>query len=141
MHWSTLLAAFLIALSLVAPPFPAFPAGVAAPGGAGAPGAARAADPKAAEAERRGATTRSHAESSAPPARVVVPAKAGEAVNVNTADVKDLMTLDGIGRRVAERIVEYRESHGPFKKPDDLRRVQGVGAGLFERNRERIVVK
>ena len=64
-----------------------------------------------------------------------------EAVNINTATVKDLMTLDGIGHKVAEKIVEYREAHGPFKKPEEVRKVQGVGAGLWERNRDRIVVK
>lgn len=80
--------------------------------------------------------------------RVVVPARASSArngaaakVNVNTADVKSLMTLTGVGRKVAEKIVEYRESHGPFKKADELRKVEGVGNGVWERNRERIVVK
>jgi competence protein ComEA len=62
-------------------------------------------------------------------------------VNINTAGVKQLMTLEGIGQKVAERIVEYRTAHGPFKKPDEIRKVQGVGASLWERNRERIVVK
>ena len=64
-----------------------------------------------------------------------------EKVNINTADVKELMRLSGIGRSVAERIVQYREAHGLFKKPEELRKVEGVGAGLWERNRERIIVK
>ena len=62
-------------------------------------------------------------------------------VNINTADVKQLMTLTGVGRKVAESIVEYRDTHGPFKKADDLRKVEGVGTGLWEKNRERIVTK
>jgi competence protein ComEA len=61
-------------------------------------------------------------------------------VNINTADVKTLMTLEGVGRRVAERIVEYRQAHGPFKRPEEIRRVEGIGAGLWEKNRARIVV-
>jgi competence protein ComEA len=61
-------------------------------------------------------------------------------VNINTADVKTLMTLEGVGRRVAERIVEYRQTHGPFKRPEEIRRVEGIGAGLWEKNRARIVV-
>ncbi len=65
----------------------------------------------------------------------------GDPVNINTADVATLMTLSGVGRRVAESIVEYRKTHGPFAKPDDVRKVKGVGPGLFERNRDRIVVK
>lgn len=65
----------------------------------------------------------------------------GDKVNINTADVKQLMKLSGVGRSVAERIVQYRDAHGPFKKPEELRKVEGVGAGLWERNRERIVVR
>ncbi len=62
-------------------------------------------------------------------------------VNINTAGVKELATLDGIRPKVAERIVAYREAHGPFKKPEDLRKVDGVGKAVFERNRERMVTK
>jgi competence protein ComEA len=69
------------------------------------------------------------------------PATAGERVNINTADVTLLMTLQGIGRRVAEKIVEYRTANGPFRRPEEIRRVDGVGAGLGERNRARIVVE
>ena len=62
-------------------------------------------------------------------------------ININTADVKELMKLEGVGRRVAEKIVEYRDTHGPFKKAEELRKVEGVGNGLWERNRTRIVIK
>ena len=62
-------------------------------------------------------------------------------VNINTADVKLLMTLDGVGHKLAEKIVEYRKAHGLFTKPEQLRKVEGVGAGLWERNRERVVIK
>ena len=62
-------------------------------------------------------------------------------VNINTADVKELMKLEGVSRRVAEKIVEYRDTHGSFKKPEELRKVEGVGNGLWERNRTRIVIK
>jgi competence protein ComEA len=61
--------------------------------------------------------------------------------NINTASVKELQKLDGIGRGVAQRIVEYREVNGPFKRGEDLRKVEGVGAATWERNRARIVVK
>jgi competence protein ComEA len=62
-------------------------------------------------------------------------------VNINTAGVKELVTLDGIRPKIAERIVAYREAHGPFKKAEDLRKVDGVGKAVFERNRERVVTK
>jgi competence ComEA-like helix-hairpin-helix protein len=62
-------------------------------------------------------------------------------ININTAGVKELMTLSGVGRSLAEKIVKYRDTHGLFKKREDLRNVEGVGAALWEKNRERIVVK
>jgi competence protein ComEA len=62
-------------------------------------------------------------------------------VNINTASAKELTTLGGVGPKLAERIVEYRDAHGPFKKPEDLKKVDGVGKALFERNRERVVTK
>jgi competence protein ComEA len=62
-------------------------------------------------------------------------------VNINTASAKELQKLEGVGHAVAERIVHYREEHGPFKRGEDLKKVEGIGAALWERNRERIVVK
>jgi len=62
-------------------------------------------------------------------------------ININTADVKALMTLNGVGRSLAEKIVKHRDEHGPFKKPEDLRHVEGVGSGIVEKNRDRISVK
>jgi competence protein ComEA len=74
------------------------------------------------------------------PARVVaIPNEAP--VNINTAGVKELMTLTGVGRKAAERIVAYREARGPFKRPDDVKKVEGVGEAVWEKNRPRIVVR
>ena len=78
----------------------------------------------------------------APPHAELSTAAAVDAkININTADVKSLMALTGVGRKVAEKIVEYRDSNGPFKKADEIKKVEGVGNGVWERNRERIVVK
>ena len=81
----------------------------------------------------------------APAILIVTPetlrAAAVEKININTASVKELQKLDGIGRGVAQRIVKYREANGPFKSGDELRKVDGVGPATLERNRERIVVK
>ena len=87
---------------------------------------------------------REAAADAAPPSRhheVTVASAPEGAVNINTADVKQLMTLDGIGEKVAEKIVEYRKEHGPFKAGEEIRKVRGVGHGLWEKNRDRIVVK
>jgi len=62
-------------------------------------------------------------------------------VNINSASAKELMTLSGIGEKVAQRIVQFREANGPFKSVEDLKRVDGVGGALLERNRPRLVVK
>ncbi len=62
-------------------------------------------------------------------------------ININTADVKELMKLSGVGRGLAEKIVQYRDAHGPFKRVADLRKVEGVADGLLEKNRTRIVVR
>ena len=62
-------------------------------------------------------------------------------VNINTASRSELMKLKGVGREVAEKIVAYRETNGPFKKPEEIRRVSGVGKGIWEANREAIVGK
>src|SRR2546427_11130885 len=58
----------------------------------------------------------------APPSRpgaTQASAPAGAPVNINTADVKELMKLDGFGRRVAEKIVGYRHPHGPVHTPEE----------------------
>ncbi len=81
------------------------------------------------------------ADAAPPPHSGVATTQDAAPVNINTADVKELMKLEGVGRRVAEKIVEYRDTHGPFKKPEELRKVEGVGNGLWERNRTRIVIK
>jgi len=78
----------------------------------------------------------------APPHAELSTAAAVDAkININTADVKELMKLQGVGRSLAEKIVQYRDAHGPFKKAGDFRKVEGVGDGVWEKNRERIVVK
>jgi competence ComEA-like helix-hairpin-helix protein len=70
------------------------------------------------------------------------PAVTSEArVNINTATEAELSGLKGVGRAVAKRIVEYRQAHGEFKKPEDIRKVEGIGRRLWEQNRERIVIK
>jgi competence protein ComEA len=56
-------------------------------------------------------------------------------VDVNKADVPELIQLPGIGEVLASRIVESREKEGPFADLDDLRRVHGIGPKTFDRLR------
>ena len=54
------------------------------------------------------------------------------AVNINTADVKTLETLPGVGASKAQAIVDYRTAHGNFKSIDDLKNVKGIGDKIIE---------
>jgi len=64
----------------------------------------------------------------------------GEKININTADAQQLTQLAKVGPAVAQKIVEYREAHGPFKTPEDLLQVKGVGPKILELNKDRISV-
>ena len=70
-----------------------------------------------------------------------VAAEAGPTININSASVEELAQLDGVGRKYAERIVTYRNENGPFKAPEEIMLVAGIGEKTFEANKERIVVK
>lgn len=62
-------------------------------------------------------------------------------ININTALADELVKLKGIGEKKAETIIEFRESNGPFKMPEDLMKVPGIGPKTFEANKTRIVVE
>ena len=61
-------------------------------------------------------------------------------VNINTAGLDELQTLPRIGEKVAQRIIDYRKEHGPFKKIEELMKVQGVGEKTFKLLKDRIEV-
>jgi competence protein ComEA len=52
-------------------------------------------------------------------------------LNLNTASAAQLETLSGIGPGLANRILEYRRKHGPFKRPQDLIIVRGFSAKRY----------
>lgn len=62
-------------------------------------------------------------------------------ININTASAEELAQLKGIGQSHAAKIVAYREKNGPFKMPEDLTQVSGIGQKTFEANRELIIVE
>jgi competence protein ComEA len=52
-------------------------------------------------------------------------------INLNSATAAQLETLPGIGKATAERILEYRQKNGAFKKVEDLMNVRGIGEKSF----------
>ena len=61
-------------------------------------------------------------------------------ININTASQKELVSLKGVGDKIADRIIEYRKAN-PFKKIEDLMNVKGIGQKLFDKNKDLITVK
>jgi competence protein ComEA len=59
-------------------------------------------------------------------------ADARRVVNVNTADTSQLALLPRVGPAVAQRIVDFRKENGPFKSPEDLMLVQGIGEKTYQ---------
>ena len=56
-------------------------------------------------------------------------------ININTASWYEFALLEGIGPSYSKRIIEYRQTHGPFKSIDDLKRVKGIGDQRLEKMR------
>ena len=66
---------------------------------------------------------------------------AGESpVDINTAGAEELKELHGVGDVLAERIIAYREEHGPFLRVEDITLVSGIGSAVLENNREKLTV-
>lgn len=61
-------------------------------------------------------------------------------IDINKASAEELTQLQKVGPTTAERIVAYRKANGPFKSPDDLMQVKGVGEKILELNKDRITV-
>ena len=61
-------------------------------------------------------------------------------VNINTATAQELQTLNGIGPSKAAAIVEYRNANGPFKSPEDIKNVRGIGNGIYQKISSEITV-
>jgi len=52
-------------------------------------------------------------------------------ISINTATLKELMSLKGIKETIATRIIEYRDTHGLFQSIEDLMNVKGIGEKKF----------
>jgi competence ComEA-like helix-hairpin-helix protein len=65
----------------------------------------------------------------------------GETININTASRDELQHLPHIGATTAQKIIEHRETYGPFKRPEELMQIQGMSDVRFRRIRHLIRVK
>ena len=61
-------------------------------------------------------------------------------ININTANIKELDLLDGIGEGLANRIIDYRTKNGEFEVIEDIMRVSGIGKKKFEAIKDKICV-
>ena len=61
-------------------------------------------------------------------------------VNINTASVEVIAQLDGIGEKMAQRIIDYREENGDFKAIEEITLVNGIGQKKFEEIKDSICV-
>lgn len=57
----------------------------------------------------------------------------GNKVSINRATAEELMTLPGIGASKAQSIIQYREEHGGFQKIEDIKNIQGIKDGVFNK--------
>jgi len=77
------------------------------------------------------AAQKSQASSGRPAASAKSVATPAAPVNLNTATQSQLETLPGIGPKAAQRILDYRQKNGNFKKIEDLMHVKGIGEKSF----------
>lgn len=61
-------------------------------------------------------------------------------ININKASADELTQLKGIGPNYAERIVQYREKHGPFERVEDIEKIPGIGPKTIEANKDLMTV-
>ena len=81
-------------------------------------------------------------EAEEPPAAAESPAAqvSVEPIHLNNATAEQLQTLPGVGPALSERIVSYREEHGPFQTVDQLAEVKGIGAAKLAKLKEQLTI-
>jgi len=74
-------------------------------------------------------------------APAALPLSGGPRVNINTAGEAELDVLPGIGPALAKRIIEYRQTHGPFQTIEQITEVPGIGDAILEQIRDLVTIE
>ena len=69
-----------------------------------------------------------------------ISSSSGDVININTANLEQLMKISGVGKTKAEAIIAHREKNGDFKKKEDITKVRGIGKSTFEKIKDKIEV-
>ena len=64
----------------------------------------------------------------------------GALININTASLEELDSLDGVGPSTAQKIIDYRTENGGFKTIDEIKEVPGIGDAKFAAMKDSITV-
>ena len=62
-------------------------------------------------------------------------------MNINSASVEELASINGISLSLAEKIVDYRNQNGNFETIEDIQNVSGIGEKTYEKIRDYICIK
>ena len=61
-------------------------------------------------------------------------------ININESDAAGLMKLKGVGKVLAGRIIEYRQTFGNFRSVEELKKVKGLGQKLYEKIKDKVSI-
>ena len=71
---------------------------------------------------------------------LIEPGAQGQLIDLNTADIAELITLPGIGEDRAAAIITYRNQIGGFKTIEQIQDIEGIGSATFEKLKSLITV-